>query len=71
MEDTKEKLTPEQIEERKKEMLQYYDNQIPFLTRQREYETLVTDLDELRMRQVFAQVKIANLLAQPPKEDLK
>lgn len=54
-------ITPEQYAQMKKERLLYYEQEIPFLQKMKEYETLVTELDELEMRRVFAQVKTANL----------
>lgn len=59
-------LTPEEFAKRKEEMLSYFRDQIPFLNKQKEYQTLLTEIEELRARQVRAQVMIAQILAAPP-----
>lgn len=64
--DTEEKLSPEQYAVKKAEILKFYQEELPFLLKKKEYETVLTELDELQMRRVFAQVKIANLIAEPP-----
>lgn len=67
MSDTREP-TPEEIEQIKIERTTYWDSMIPFLTKQAEYERLVTELEELHMRKIFAQVKVANMVAPSPEE---
>ena len=62
-------LTPEEISVRKSEMMAYWKAEMPFLKAQVAFETLQTELEELRARQVFAHVKTANLLAAPPQEE--
>ena len=62
-------LTAEEIKERQKLILEHYESQLPFLKVHKEYQTLVTEIEELRMRQVYAQSKIAQILAPPPEED--
>ena len=61
-------LSSEELAKRKQEMLAYYDEQLPFLTKQKEYETVITEIEELRMRRIYAQVKIGNMLAPEPEE---
>ncbi len=71
MEESKEEaqhLTPEQIAERKKELLKYYSEEIPFLEKQREYEMLTAEIDEAHLRKVMVQYKLSQLLAPPPGE---
>lgn len=48
--------------------LKGWEEQIPFLLKQKEYQTLVTEIDELQLRSVHAQVRMANLMAPPPEE---
>lgn len=64
----KREMTPEEMEQRKKEMDMFFEKEIPFLHRQTEYETLVTGIEELRARRVRAQIMIAQALAPEPKE---
>ena len=70
MEENKE-LTPEEVKERKEKLIQYYTEQVDFLTVQLEYETLVTAIEEQRAKRVQFQVMVANMLAQDEEEDLK
>lgn len=59
-------MTPEEIKIRKAEMIAYWKEDQAFLKAQVAHETLITELEELKARQIFAQVKIANLMAPPP-----
>jgi hypothetical protein len=62
-------LTPEQIQERKEKLLQYYQEQVDFLKVQLTYETLVTDIEEQRAKRVQIQAAIAGYFAPDPEED--
>lgn len=62
-------LTPEQIQERKEKLLQYYQEQIDFLKVQLSYETLLTDIEEQRAKRVQIQAAIAGYFAPDPEED--
>ena len=68
MEENKE-LTPEEVKERKEKLIQYYTEQVDFLTVQLEYETLVTAIEEQRAKRVQFQVMVANMLAQDEEEE--
>lgn len=67
MEENKE-LTPEEVKERKEKLVQYYTEQVEFLTVQLEYETLVTQIEEQRAKRLQYQVMVANMLADEPEE---
>jgi hypothetical protein len=54
--------------ERKSKLTQFYKEQIEFLKTQLAYETLLADIEEARARATFAQVKVAQMLAGPSKE---
>jgi len=60
--------TAEEMHERQAELHAYYESQIPFLQVQKEYETLVTELEELEARRIIARVKLAQIMAPAPKE---
>ena len=62
-------MTPEELEERRTAMLTYMEKEIPILNKQIEYQKLVTELEELRMRQAYAIQKFAQAMAPAPKED--
>jgi len=58
-------ITPEMIEERKAEMINYFDSQMELLEAQKRYETAITELEELRARRLYAAMKIAQIEAGP------
>lgn len=62
-------LTPEEIARRKDEMIRYFKGEMEFLTAQKEYQQVVTELEELRARHVRAQIMIANALAPEPEPE--
>jgi len=68
MEENKE-LTPEEVKERKEKLVQYYTEQVEFLTVQLEYESLVTQIEEQRAKRLQYQVMVANMLADEPEEE--
>jgi hypothetical protein len=68
MEENKE-LTPEEVRERKDKLVQYYTEQVEFLTVQLEYEILVTNIEEQRAKRLQFQVMVANMLASDTEED--
>lgn len=61
-------LSKEQLLERQKEIHEYYTSQIPFLQVQKDYETLVTELEELELRRMMARVRMAQIMAPPAEE---
>lgn len=61
-------LSKEQLLERQKEIHEYYTSQIPFLQVQKDYETLVTELEELELRRMMARVRMAQIMAPPVEE---
>lgn len=61
-------LSKEQLVERQKEIHEYYTSQIPFLQTQKEYETIVTELEELELRRMMARMRMAQIMAPPPNE---
>lgn len=77
MEETMEKepqLTQEQIEDNKQKLMVYYENNIPFLKLQRDYEQLITEIQESKTRRLIAQIQFAQIVApqeEPEKEEKK
>jgi hypothetical protein len=61
-------MSPEEMAERKSKLTQFYKDQIEFLKTQLEYETLLADVEDQRARATYAQVKVAQMLAGPSKE---
>jgi len=69
MSNQQEMFTPEQIEEKKAELMAFYSEQIEVLQLQKDYETLATEIEELRARRLMAQMRQAQIIAPAPDED--
>lgn len=68
MENQQKEMSPAEMAERKSKLTQFYKEQIEFLKTQLAYETLLADIEDARARAVYAQVKTAQMLAGPSKE---
>jgi uncharacterized FlaG/YvyC family protein len=65
MEETLEKepqISQEEIENNKQRLVEYYENNIPFLKLQSEYEELITKIQEAKTRRVIAQIQMAQIV---------
>jgi hypothetical protein len=62
-------ITKEEMEARQAELQAYYQTQIPFLKTQLEYQTLVTELEELDVRRAMAMVRMGQIMAPAPKPE--
>jgi hypothetical protein len=62
-------MSKEDMEARQAELQAYYSNQIPFLKTQLEYQTLVTELEELDVRRAMAMVRMSQIMAPAPKSE--
>ena len=62
-------MTHEEYELKKSEMIAHFTNEIEFLKVQKEYETLVTDIEDLRLRRALMQQKLASIFAPSPEEE--
>jgi len=69
MENQQKEMSKEEMAERKATLTKFYKEQIEFLKVQLAYETLVADVEDQRARALFAQVKVSQILAGPPKEE--
>ena len=61
-EETQEKLTPEQIEDNRKKVIQYYKKQAEVLEFQAKYENLLADIETARakrMEMIIRQAQVA------------
>ena len=63
-------ISAEELADRRSKLMAYYEDQIPFLKKQLEYETLVADLQEQEARRIYSQVKIAQMVAAAPEEEM-
>lgn len=57
-------LTPEQLEQRRREITAFYKDNIKNLKVQLEYEKLLTDIEKARAERVQAQIFVAQAVAQ-------
>ena len=74
MQDTVEKvegLSKEEIQERRKKITEYYEEHIPHLKIQLEYERLLTEIEENRAKRVQAQKFMAQVMAPEGKEEVQ
>ena len=64
-------LSKEQLAERRREIKEYYEDNIPSLKVQLEYEELLKDIEKTRAERLQAQMFIAKTMAtDPEKEDV-
>ena len=63
-------LSPEQLEERRAEMQQFYEKSLPYLEAQAKYEKLLTEVEEARYKRATMQLQYATMMAatQPQEE---
>ena len=62
-------ISAEELADRKAKLTAYYEEQIPFLKKQLEYETLLADLQEQEARRIYSQVKIGQMIASAPQDE--
>ena len=63
---TPENLSPEEMVKRRAEITAYYEEHIPSLKIQLEYETMLRDIEKMRAERLQAQMFIAKSMAEPP-----
>tara|TARA_R100001509_G_C4749751_1_gene175979 strand:- start:332 stop:598 length:267 start_codon:yes stop_codon:yes gene_type:complete len=63
-----ENLSPEELKQKKEEMLQFYKESMPYLDAQLEYETRLSEIDEMRLKRTQIQMAYAQMMA-PPEDD--
>lgn len=57
-------LTHEELAARKEEMKQFYEDSIPYLQAQLNYEKFLTDIEEVRFKRASFQYQFAMMMAQ-------
>jgi hypothetical protein len=67
--ETAEKLTPEQLEQRRKELVLHYEKQNYVLKAQLAYETTMADIEEQRARRMTMIMRQAQMAAPQPEEE--
>jgi len=67
MENPQENLSPEELAIKKEEMLQFYKESMPYLEAQLNYEKMLSEIDEMRLKRTQIQMAYAQMMA-PPEE---
>ncbi len=62
-------MTPEQMQEKRAQLDAFYDEVIPHLEKQLKYEELRASIEIARLKNLQAQVTMANMMAPEPEED--
>ena len=63
-------MTPEQLEEQKEKMLEFYRNSMPYLKAQLDYEKMLLEIDETRFKRSSIQYQFAMMMnPQNPEEE--
>jgi len=62
-------LSKEELDQRRREIKSYYEENIPSLKVQLEYEELLRDIEKSRAERLRAQMFVAQTMAQAPKDD--
>jgi hypothetical protein len=57
-------FTPEELDYKKKEMLKFYKDSVPYLKAQLDHETLLMQIDDVRFKRTSIQVNYAMLMNQ-------
>ena len=63
--------TPEEIKAFKDNQHKHYKEQLPFLKITLEYERYIADIEEARLKYYTMRMRVAQLLAPPPPEELE
>ena len=64
-----ENLSPEELATKKEEMLKFYKDSMPYLQAQFDYEELLSQIDEMRLKRTQIQMAYAQMMAPPEQED--
>ena len=67
--DNTENLSPEELASKKEEMLKFYKDSMPYLQAQFDYEELLSQIDEMRLKRTQIQMAYAQMMAPPEEEE--
>lgn len=62
------KMSPEEMAQRRMEMMRFYETQMPLMKLQKEYEVMAADIEEARARRIRAVMMIGQMTS-PPSEN--
>lgn len=66
MSEEKKEHTAEELEAYREKMLKFYTDEIPLLSKRKEYEVLQADVEEARARRITMTMRISSMLAPAP-----
>lgn len=66
--DEMENLSPEELAQKKQEMLEFYEESMPYLQAQLAYEKILSEIDEVRFRRSQIQMQFA-MMMNPPEDE--
>tara|TARA_R100001480_G_scaffold104709_1_gene107338 strand:+ start:213 stop:476 length:264 start_codon:yes stop_codon:yes gene_type:complete len=64
-----ENLSPEELKQKKEDMLTFYTESMPYLEAQLKYESMLSEIDETRLKRAQIQMAYAQMMAPPEPED--
>ena len=64
-----ENLSPEELAAKKEEMLTFYKESMPYLEAQFNYEKMLSEIDEMRLKRTHIQMQYAQMMAPPEEEE--
>jgi hypothetical protein len=64
-------LTEKELEVRKKEMLKFYQDSMPYVKAQLEYEEMLFKIDEVRFKRTSIQVQLAMMMTEAKSQEEK
>ncbi len=65
-----ENLSPEELVAKKEEMLKFYKDSMPYLQAQFDYEELLSQIDEMRLKRTQIQMAYAQMMAPSEEEPM-
>jgi hypothetical protein len=68
MENSKE-LSEQELKTKKEEMFQFYKESMPYLEAQLDYETRLSEIDEMRLKRTHIQMQYAQIMTPLEEED--
>ena len=64
-----ENLSPEELANKKEEMLKFYEESMPYLEPQLKYEKMLSEIDEMRFKRTQIQMQYAMMMNPPEQEE--
>jgi hypothetical protein len=65
-----EALSPEEMEAKRKELIEFYESELPLMRIRAEYEGLVTEIEEARFNRLQIRMAQAQIMMGPSEEEM-